>query len=117
LGWVWVKAQELTQEALLAALAQGHFYASSGPQIHDLHWEGEQVHVRCSPAVAIDFVGNGPFSRRIVARRGEAITAASYAPAGGQSLGRQTCRYVRVACLDAQGCWAWSNPIFFDQEE
>ncbi|OIO96192.1 MAG: hypothetical protein AUK03_04290 [Anaerolineae bacterium CG2_30_64_16] len=114
LGWVWVKARELTQAAILAALAQGHFYASSGPQIHDLRLEGRELHVRCSPAVAIDFVGNGPFSRRVVARPGATITEASYPLAERQPLGRQTCRYVRVACLDAQGCWAWSNPIFFD---
>jgi hypothetical protein len=110
LGWVWVKAAALTQAALRDALQSGHFYASSGPQIHDLWLEGNQVHVRCSPVATIDFVGNGPLSRRVVAPPGGTLTAASYQPRVGQ-------RYVRVACLDGAGQWAWSNPIFFDKSD
>jgi hypothetical protein len=106
LGWVWVRAAELTPGAILHALARGHFYASCGPQIHDLEWDpGQQeVRVRCSPSVAVDFVGNGWRSRRVSAPRGETLTEASYTPGWGQT-------YVRVACQDELGRWAWSNPI------
>ena len=110
LGWVWVKAAALTQEAILDALEQGCFYASSGPQIYDLWLEENQVRVRCSPAVAIDFIGNGPYSRRVAAPPGETLTEASY-----RLKDRQ--RYVRVACQDSQGDWAWSNPILFHSRE
>ena len=108
LGWVWVKAAALTQAAILDALHSGHFYASSGPEIHNLWWEGNHVHVRCSPAVAIDFVGNGPLSRRIVAPSGGMLTGARYQVRDGQD-------YVRVACLDHGGHWAWTNPVFLDE--
>ena len=107
LGWVWVKAPVLTQEAILEALEHGYFYASSGPQIHDLRLEGGQVWVRCSPALAVDFVGDGPLSRRITAPPGETLTEATYRLDNRQ-------RYVRVACQDPHGRWAWSNPIFLD---
>jgi hypothetical protein len=113
LGWVWVKTEELTQKAILDALVQGHFYASSGPQIHDLRLEGDEIHVRCSPVTAIDFVGNGPFCRRVVADPGETLTEASYNLAERFPGSEKLLRYMRVACQDTQCRWAWSNPIFF----
>ena len=109
LGWVWVKAAELTQQAILESLQQGCFYASSGPQIHDLRLDAErgEVAVRCSPVTTIDFVGNGPFSRRFLAPEGQSLTEARYRL-------RKHHSYVRVACRDAQGRWAWSNPFFLE---
>lgn len=116
LGWVWVKAEQLTQKAILNALELGHFYASGGPEIHDLRWEEEGITVRCSPAVAVDFIGNGPFCRRVVAPPGDTITEAQYRPRERSRDSEKTLRYVRVACQDTQCRWAWSNPIFFDVE-
>jgi hypothetical protein len=112
LGWVWVRAAELTQQAILDALEQGHFYASSGPQIHDLQLEGDELYVHCSPAAAIDFVGNGPLCHREIAPAGETLTEASYKLGQRYPGSEKMMRYVRVACQDTQGCWAWSNPIF-----
>ena len=109
LGWVWVRAAQLTQEAILDALAKGHFYASSGTEIHDLALDPVQriATVRCSPSTAIDFVGNSLYSRRVSAPHGQTLTEATYKLREGQ-------RYVRVACRDEQCHWAWSNPIFLD---
>lgn len=107
LGWVWVKAAELTQAAILDALEQGYFYASSGPEIHSLELDGNWLRVCCSPAASVDFVGNVHFSRRFSAPPGETLTEARYRLQRGQ-------RYVRVACRDSRDCWAWSNPIFLD---
>jgi len=111
LGWVWVKAPALAQEAILDALHQGHFYASSGPQILDLQLDEShgQLRVLCSPSVAVDFIGYGSRGCRITAPPGETLTSASYVLKKGQ-------RYVRVACRDAQGCWAWSNPLFLEED-
>ena len=109
LGWIWVKALALTQEHILHALRQGAFYASSGPQIYDLQLDRarSEVYVRCSPAVSVDFVGYGWYSRRVSAPPGSTLTEASHHLHSAQ-------RYVRVACRDAQDRWAWSNPIFLD---
>jgi hypothetical protein len=105
LGWVWVKAAELTESAILGALEQGLFYASTGPEIHHIGLEGDWLHVRCSPAVSIDFVGRGRLSRRIAAPPGEMLTETRCRLREGQG-------YVRVTCRDIRGCEAWSNPIF-----
>jgi hypothetical protein len=110
LGWTFIKAPALTQESILHALEEGLFYSSNGPLIHDMHLDVAQgeVRVQCSPAARIDFMGNGKYSRRFAAPPGEALTGASYLLRKGQ-------RYVRVACQDHQGRWAWSNPIFLTE--
>lgn len=110
LGWVWVKAPELTAEAILTSLEQGAFYASSGPEIHDVTLDGDRVLVRCTPAAAIDFVGSGPHSRRVSAPPGETLIEASHTISSEQ-------RYVRIACQDLQRRWAWGNPLFLDPEQ
>jgi hypothetical protein len=110
LGWVWVKAATLTQAAILHALEQGHFYATSGPRIEDVRIDGDWVHMRCSPAVTVDFIGDGRHSSRLQATSGETFTEAT------QRL-RKRQRYVRVACQDAHGAWAWSNPCFLNALE
>jgi hypothetical protein len=99
------QAAELTPEAVLEALARGHFTLRVGPRSTILPGMGQhEVQVRCSASVAIDFLGNGWRSRRVSAPRGGTLTEASYTPGWGQT-------YVRVACQDEQGRWAWSNPI------
>ena len=109
LGWIWVKATDLTQAAILESLRRGSFYASSGPLIHDLRLDAErnEIAVHCSPVTTIDIVGNGPYSRRFSAPIGRSLTEA-------RSRLRRNQRYVRVACRDSQGCWAWSNPVFLE---
>jgi multiple sugar transport system substrate-binding protein len=110
LGWVWVKAETLTQDALLAALERGCFYASSGPEIHEVGIEGDQVRARCSPVTAIDFIGSGPLSRRVIAPAGETMTEAVHLLKPAYSF--RPSEYLRIACRDLEGNWAWSNPVF-----
>lgn len=104
-AWVWVRAEELEPEALLAALKAGHFYTSQGPRLHDIRIDEEGIEIQCSPAVGI-YVGGA--------------RAASYR-AHGRGLTR--CRfpldqfrgsYCRVTVIDAAGKRAWSNPIWLD---
>lgn len=108
LGWVWVKAPELSEEAILEALEGGYFYASGGPTIEDIQIEGDEISVRTSPVKAIDIVGSFLFnSRRYLAEAGQTISEAKLSGNISQT------KYIRVACLDWEGNWAWSNPIFF----
>ncbi len=107
LGWVWVRAAALTPSAILEALEAGSFYASSGPKILDFGLDGDRVYARCSPVTAIDFIGAGHRSRRVAAPPGETLTKAGVPLRRGQ-------RYVRLACRDEGGRWAWSNPIFLE---
>jgi len=52
-SWTIIMAKELTYEAVIAALEQGDFYASTGPEILELTLEKNQAHLKCSPASRI----------------------------------------------------------------
>ncbi|MDD3469136.1 MAG: hypothetical protein PHE53_04025 [Thermoguttaceae bacterium] len=40
-GWIMVKAPELTQEAILTAMHEGDFYASTGVTLDDVLWDAD----------------------------------------------------------------------------
>ncbi len=49
-AWTMILAEELSYPAVIEALEQGRFYASTGPAITELRIEGSHVHLECSPA-------------------------------------------------------------------
>lgn len=103
-GWVMVKATENTPDALLAALKRGDFYASQGPQIHDVRIEGDTAHVECSAAISVVALGRGTGASSV---HGHSMTRAEV------PLKRLTgSPWVRISVIDAAGKRAWSNPIW-----
>lgn len=106
-GWICVSAPELSREGLAAALRAGHFYSSSGPQIHRYEVEGDYLHVSCSAVQTIRFVSYERRGRVLRAAEGETLTDARFHIAGDEV-------FVRVECTDARGKVAWANPIFVD---
>lgn len=52
-SWTMVLAEELTYPAVIRALEEGRFYASTGPTITCLRFDGDKVHVECSPALQV----------------------------------------------------------------
>jgi hypothetical protein len=105
-AWVMVKAQAREPEALVAALKAGHYYSSTGAEIHGLHVDGDELVVECSPARGIYLQGKGS---RVTQLLGECLTQARL-PLG--KLGKRG--FLRVTVVDAQGRRAWSNPIWRD---
>jgi hypothetical protein len=107
-GWVWVKAEANTPEALLAAVKQGHFYSSTGPQLHEVTLTNNRtLTVRCSPASRIFVTGKGPTTKFV---GGTGITHAEF------DLSEFNSSYCRVTVRDELGQRAWSNPIWFEEE-
>jgi len=102
-GWVMVKADENTPEALLAALHAGRFYASQGPEFHDIAREGDEIVIRSSPVEAIMLVGPVSQSSR---QHGRNLTRArlDLSPFAGT--------WCRAVLVDAMGRRAWSNPLW-----
>jgi predicted metal-dependent phosphoesterase TrpH len=120
-GWVMARAPEPTPAALLEALARGHFYATSGPEIRrlELRAEGDGtviLAVETSPCAAIYALGFGsrnqfafhPQAAAAAAGAGETVEGATFRLRPETLLGR----YVRVQCVDWQRRAAWSNPLF-----
>jgi hypothetical protein len=103
-GWVMVKAQENTPEALLAALKQGHHYSTQGPALHGIEIARNRVRVSTSAVVSV-----------IVQGAGTAATAVH-----GQSMTETEVRidrlaasdWLRVSVIDRAGKRAWSNPYW-----
>jgi hypothetical protein len=105
-AWAMVRAEELTPEALLAALKAGHYYSSRGPEIHDLRIEGGELRLSCSPARAIIAAGRAHLG---MARHGAQMTDAVF------PLDRFAGSYVRLTVIDRNGLQAWTNPIWLDE--
>ena len=109
-GWVMVKAEENTPEALLAALHAGAFYASQGPVIDEITRDGDALIVRCSPASAVMAVG--PISDNCRAHAdpdGAPLTEARL------DISRFRGAWCRIAVADRLGRRAWTNPLWLDQ--
>ena len=105
-GWVMVKAEQNTPEALLAALRAGAFYASQGPELHGVEIEGNWLHLRSS--VIERAVVAGPGSAAVVTH-GQSMTRASV------DIRRfRESPWIRLAVTDRAGRRAWSNPIWRD---
>lgn len=103
-AWVMVKAEAREPEALLAALKAGHYYSSTGAEIHGLHLDGDELVVECSPAHGVYLQGKGSRNTQVL---GEGLTRVRL-PA--HKLGKAG--YMRVTVVDAQGRRAWSNPFW-----
>lgn len=104
-GWVNVKAEELSRDAIADALSAGRFYSSSGPEIFNYGVIDGEVFVECSPVATVYFI---TYERRGYSRRNSkgSITKASFELNGDE-------KYVRIECQDMYGKTAWTNPIFF----
>lgn len=104
-GWVWVRAEALTPEALIDGLKAGWYYSSTGPQIFDIHLQARgRMTVRCSPASSIYVSGAGSVFRH---QHGAGLMSAEF------ELGNFKSPYCRVTVRSADGGRAWSNPIWF----
>ncbi|MBL4768175.1 MAG: phosphotransferase, partial [Rhodobacteraceae bacterium] len=107
-GWVMVKATENTPEALLTALKAGEFYASTGPEIHDIRVLQDSVEIECSAAVTVIAMGKGTSMATL---HGASMTTATL------SRDRlQGSPWIRVTIIDRSGKRAWSNPIWVGQD-
>ena len=104
-AWVWVRAESLDPDALVAALKAGHYYTSQGPLIHDIAIDGSELTVSCSPASSIYLTGTAARSYRA---HGQRLVDARF------STDLFEDSYCRITIVDAAGKRAWSNPIWLE---
>jgi hypothetical protein len=103
-GWVVVRAARLSDEAILAALADGDFYASTGVELADVQATPQRLTVTVKEQAfaryTIQFVGQG----------GRILREALSSPAHYDIAGTEG--YVRARILDSNGQTAWTQPVF-----
>lgn len=63
-AWIMVGAEKLTYESVIEALEKGDFYASSGPEIHELSIADGKLHVKCSDAQYITLESGTRYYKR-----------------------------------------------------
>ena len=105
-GWVMVKAEANDPDALLSALKDGAMYASTGPEIHDIEIDGDEVRVKCSPSEGIAVLGQ---TAATVGDFGDDLTEACL------DISRlKDSPWIRITVFGPHGKRAWSNPIWRD---
>ena len=100
LGWIMVKAKELTNESLLEAIKNGDFYSTEGPELR-VERQGNKLIIDTSPCQLIGTLSNLSWEwKRTV--RGDNLTHFEYEFRNNE-------KWVRVEVRDKNGKKAWSN--------
>lgn len=104
-AWTTIKAERLDYETIADALVKGHFYASEGPEIYDLYVEGNEVHIKCSPADRVICTYGTRTAGIKHAENGEPVTEATF-------VVRPDLGYFRITVRDERGNVACTNAYF-----
>ena len=107
-GFTVIKADKLDYRTVVDALMRGDFYASMGPEIHELYVEDGYVHIKCSPAERIALHTGIRTARQIWAKEGEQLTEASFKLEDKYG-------YFRLTVTDHGGRHANTNAYFMDE--
>ena len=103
-GWVAVRAQTLSIDALRDALERGDFYASTGVTLSEITRLPDGVRLRIQPEAPMkyttEFIGT---SGKVLKTSFENPAAYTFATVD---------RYVRARVISSGGEMAWTQPIF-----
>ena len=102
-GWVTVRAPRLEAKALLAALEQGDFYASTGVVLDDV------AATAAALTVKVKVEGTSKYRIRFIGRGGKVLREATEPTATYTFTGDEG--YVRAKVLESNGRVAWVQPV------
>ena len=77
-AWTMIMAPELSYPAIIQALEKGDFYASTGPTIRELRFEGSHVVLNCSEARRVTMHLSPKRAQNICGHAGERVTSAAF---------------------------------------
>lgn len=116
-GWIVVRAAALERDAILAALRNGAFYASTGIGIDDIRNDGKQLQIDIAPTAGLDpplpVAPDSRFLTRFIGRDGRELARAYGRTPAYRFGGDET--YVRAEVSDSDGRRAWLQPVFLDE--
>lgn len=110
-GFVMIRAESLTYKNIIAALENGDFYSSTGPEISELYYEDSFVHITCSAAESICMTTLGRKGERISTDDGSPVTSAKF------KIHPTEYGYVRFCVIDHNGKKAWTNAYYVEDFE
>lgn len=103
-GWVVVRAPKLDPAAILGALEQGEFYASTGVELRDV------VATTSDLTISIRVRGDTKFTTQFIGDGGSVLATSGENPARYVFRGDEA--YVRAKVIDSNGRIAWVQPVF-----
>lgn len=117
-AWTMVRAAERSPGAVMAALRNGHHYASTGPTIRDVRRDGASVEVACSPCRSVVLHSRYETGWGVVAgerERQDGVRVLERDDAGLIMRARfdpdvEDLPFVRLVVTDARGP-AWTNVL------
>jgi len=111
-----IGAKELTYESVIEAMEKGDLYASCGPEIKELTFNGTDVHIKCSPAAKIQLLTNTRTARFSFAEEGKTITEATFGTGSFiKSWEGRSEAYIRLIVTDPSGRYAVTRAYFLDE--
>ena len=118
LAWTWVRVGARSAEDVLAALAGGISYSTSGPVLKDVARDGDAVDVACSPCRSVTLVSGKSIGAAVNAGRLGYVYRGRVLATDDDGLVVRArleippaARHVRVEVTDAVGKKAWANPL------
>lgn len=106
-GWIMVSANSLDPADLIAAIKEGSFYSTTGPEIHDFYVNDNMVYAETSPVREISFITYPDHGLNFKAPAGAFLHRAA-----AELDEKEKVDFIRLEITDAHGMKAWSNPIF-----
>lgn len=104
-GYIMVRSEELSHEAIINHMLNGDYYFSSGPSIYQWGIDGNKVYVHCSHVEYIHFIAGGPInSSETIMRKDNILEYGEHILKGNET-------YIRIECIDDKGKTAWTNAI------
>lgn len=107
-GWVVVRAPDLSATALMEALENGNFYASTGVELESVTAEGSRLEVRIRPQ------GDFKYTTTFLGSGGRILGIGQGTTAVFELTGPEL--YVRAKVEDSGGAVAWIQPAFVTKE-
>jgi hypothetical protein len=108
-GWIVVKAEQLTAEALLEAMENGDFYSSTGVEIEELDADESSL------SITIKARGTTKFRTQFIGKNGMVFKEDVSNPATYLFKGDEM--YIRAKIVDSNGRIAWTQPVMMKSEQ
>jgi hypothetical protein len=103
-GWIYVRATELTEKAILEGLRNGSFYSSTGVELKEYEADNKQI------SVTINTYTNSKYKTVFIGKDGKVLSETAANPAIYQIKGNEG--YIRAKIYESNGANAWTQPIF-----
>ena len=105
-GWVAIRASAREPVALMTALEEGHFYASTGVALRDVRITPDRMEV------AIEQDRDFRYTTTFIGSEGRILAESVQTPAVYELPSDAATTYVRARVANSRGDVAWTQPVF-----